>query len=95
MAGPTAENAGIWWRVDGGGKGQSLGIRQFASPNDLVRGATETTDWTRYKFDLPVPPGARNINFGLVFNGTGTAWFDALSSQSNTSVTLHINSQHR
>jgi len=49
----------------------------------VIRGATGTTGWTRYEFELPVPAGARNINFGLLFTGTGTAWFDALSIELN------------
>jgi hypothetical protein len=29
--------------------------------------------------ELPVDPNARNINFGLLMPGTGTAWFDDLT----------------
>jgi hypothetical protein len=54
-----------------------------APDNGTIRGAAGTTNWTRYEFDLPVPVGARNINFGLLLCGTGTAWFDALSIQVN------------
>src|ERR1700722_584958 len=37
-----------------------------------------TTGWDPCEIKLPVPDGASNINFGLLFTGTGTAWFDAL-----------------
>jgi len=53
-----------------------------ASTNDnTVRGATGTTGWKHYEFDLPVSSEVRNVNFGVLFNGTGTAWFDGLSIQ--------------
>ena len=65
--------AGLWWRVDGERQGQVLSF-----DNSLGRGATGSTDWARYQIELPVPAGARNINFGLLFTGTGIAWFDSL-----------------
>ena len=43
------------------------------------RGVTGTTDWTRYVVDLPVDANARNINFGMLLPGDGTAWFDDLT----------------
>lgn len=46
--------------------------------NGTLRGATGTTRWTLYEFELPVGKTASNINFGLLFTGTGTAWFDAM-----------------
>lgn len=80
--------AGLWWRVDGKDKGEVLAFDNSqtriidgspADENGVIRGATATTGWTEYGFDLPVSNGARNINFGLLFTGTGTAWFDALA----------------
>jgi hypothetical protein len=79
--------AGLWWRTDGAEQGKVLSFDNSqarfidgvpADQNGVVRGAAGTTGWTRYEFDLPVPAGARNINFGLLLTGTGTAWFDGL-----------------
>jgi len=84
--------ASLWWRVDGAQQGQTLSFDNSnarlingipASGNGIARGATGTTVWTRYEIDLPVPAGARNINFGLLLDGTGTAWFDALKIELN------------
>ena len=46
--------------------------------NGTVRGATGTTPWTLYEFELPVGKTASNINFGVLFTGTGTAWVDSM-----------------
>jgi hypothetical protein len=63
--------AGLWWRVD------NSEMRAIAA--DLMDGgATGTSDWTRYAIDLDVPREAANINFGAMFSGEGTAWFDSL-----------------
>jgi hypothetical protein len=78
--------AGIWWRVDGAEKkvlafdNSSARVTGPGEPstNDM-RGATGTTEWTRYTFELPVAQEATNINFGLLFTGTGTAWFDGIT----------------
>ena len=64
--------AGLWWRVDG-----KDGVVGFDNMQD--RGVTGTTDWKRYVIELPVAADARNINFGALFPGRGTAWFDGLS----------------
>lgn len=64
--------AGLWWRVDG-----ASGVLAFDNMQD--RGVTGTTDWKRYDIELPVAADATNINFGALFPGTGTAWFDGLS----------------
>lgn len=70
--GVTNGFAGLWWRVDG-----ASGMLAFDNMQD--RGATGTTDWKRYVIELPVAADARNINFGAIFPGSGTAWFDGLS----------------
>jgi hypothetical protein len=82
--------AGLWWRVDGPGQGnnrpqlafdnsQARYIDGKPSPGDgVVRGATGTTPWTRYEFELPAGTTASNINFGVLLTGTGTAWVDSL-----------------
>ena len=63
--------AGLWWRVDG-----ASGVLAF--DNMQSRGVTGTTDWKRYEIELPVAAQATNINFGALFPGDGTAWFDGL-----------------
>lgn len=64
--------AGLWWRVDG-----ASGVLAFDNMQD--RGVTGTTDWKRYEIELPVAADAKNINFGALLTGAGTAWFDGLS----------------
>ena len=77
--------AGLWWRVDG-----SSGVLAFDNMQD--RGAKGTTDWKRYEIDLPVAADAKNINFGVLQTGDGSAWFDGLRVEvdgvpyANTSV---------
>jgi hypothetical protein len=82
--------AGLWWRVDGPGEGTNRPTLAFDNSqariiegtpdasNGTVRGATGTTPWTFYEFELPVGKTASNINFGVVFTGAGTAWVDAM-----------------
>ena len=72
--GVTDGYAGLWWRVDGPGQRNML-----AFDNMDGRGATGTTDWTRYEIELSVDTLAVNINFGVLLTGKGTAWFDALA----------------
>jgi len=64
--------AGLWWRVDG-----NSGVLAFDNMHD--RGASGTTDWKRYEIDLPVAADAKNINFGVLHAGDGSAWFDSLA----------------
>jgi erythromycin esterase-like protein len=64
--------AGLWWRVDG-----PSGVLAF--DNMQTRGVTGSTDWARYAIELPVDAGVKNINFGAILPGDGTAWFDDLS----------------
>lgn len=64
--------AGLWWRVDG-----DSGVLAFDNMQD--RGASGTTDWKRYEINLPVASDAKNINFGAIFTGEGTAWLDDLT----------------
>jgi len=82
----TKGSAGLWWRVDGLQAGQILSFDNStaraingrpASGDGTVRGATGTSDWTWHVIELPVPSEARNINFGFLLDGNGTAWFDA------------------
>jgi erythromycin esterase-like protein len=68
----TAGYAGLWWRVDGAS-------RMLALDNMSDRGAKGTTDWKQYVIELSVDSSVRNINFGALMNGDGTAWFDDLT----------------
>lgn len=68
--------AGLWWRVDG-----ESGVLAFDNMNG--RGATGTADWQRYEIELPVAADARNINFGAILTGDGSAWFDELRVELN------------
>ena len=70
--GITTGFAGLWWRVDGASG-------ELAFDNMQDRGVTGTTDWKRYDIELPVAADAKNINFGAILTGNGTAWFDGLS----------------
>jgi hypothetical protein len=67
--GVTRGYAGLWWRVDG-----TSGVLAF--DNMSGRGVTGSRDWSRYTIDLPVDAAVRNINFGMLLTGDGTAWFD-------------------
>ena len=42
------------------------------------RGVEGTQDWTRYTIEAPVPPEAALIQFGVLLDGAGAAWFDEL-----------------
>ncbi len=82
--------AGLWWRVDGPGEGTNRPQLAFDNSfarfingkpdagNGSVRGATGTTPWTLYEFEIPVGETATNINFGALLTGTGTAWVDLM-----------------
>jgi erythromycin esterase-like protein len=72
--GVTTGYAGLWWRVDG-----APGTAPLAFDNMSTRGATGTADWRPFTIELSVPSSARNINFGMLMPGSGTAWFDDLT----------------
>jgi erythromycin esterase len=67
----TRGYAGLWWRVDG--KNSTLGF-----DNMFNRGLKGTTDWQQVSIRMKVSEDAVNINFGALFPGWGTAWFDDL-----------------
>ena len=75
--GVTTGYAGLWWRVDGE-PGKTL-----AFDNMSTRGATGTADWRPFSLELRVDTSARNINFGMLMPGNGTAWFDDLKIELN------------
>ncbi|HZE88067.1 MAG TPA: erythromycin esterase family protein, partial [Verrucomicrobiae bacterium] len=60
------------WRVDG-----VSGVLAFDNMED--RGVSGTSDWKRYEIELPVDAAVKNINFGVLMPGEGTAWFDDLA----------------
>jgi erythromycin esterase-like protein len=64
--------AGLWWRVD------SAQRKVLTFDNMMNRGPKGTTDWTEYTIEIDVPESAANINFGVIMQGQGKAWFDAL-----------------
>src|SRR5262249_51430263 len=70
--GITRGFAGLWWRVDG-----PSGVLAF--DNMQSRGPKGTTDWTKYTIELSVDASVKNINFGALLPGDGTAWFDGLT----------------
>jgi erythromycin esterase len=68
-------NASLWANVY---DAQSKFLAGGNSP--LVAG---TQGWQRYDLYMSVPAGAVGLNFGVMLNGTGTAWFDNLSIDVN------------
>ena len=67
------EWAGLWFRVDGEGRSNSL-----AFDNMQDRPIKGTNDWTRVSIVLDVPQEARALAFGILMNGTGRVWMDDL-----------------
>ena len=63
--------AGLWLRVDG--SGGTLGF-----DNMFDRGLKGDNDWTQVSIKLDVGKDAVNINYGGLFPGEGTVWFDDL-----------------
>src|SRR6516162_2180692 len=53
--------------------------RALAFDNMRDRGAKGTTDWKKFDLQLAIPAETRNINFGALLVGKGTAWFDGLA----------------
>jgi erythromycin esterase-like protein len=72
-AGIDSGYAGLWWRADGYDR---PGV---AFNNMDESGPRGTTEWQRYEFELKIPTDIRNINFGVIHPGYGTAWFADLS----------------
>jgi erythromycin esterase-like protein len=66
--------AGLWWRADGPNPPRAL-----AFDNMQDRGAKGTADWKKFELELSIPAETRNINFGALLVGKGTAWFDGLA----------------
>jgi C-terminal processing protease CtpA/Prc len=63
--------AGLWMRVDGSGG-------MLAFDNMQQRQLDGTRDWAEYRIELPLARGARQLVFGALLSGQGTAWVDDL-----------------
>jgi len=68
--------AGLWWRADGAGRSLAFRDLDGAAPQG-------TRGWKRYALEIAVPAETRNINFGALLAGKGTAWFDGLAVEIN------------
>jgi hypothetical protein len=66
------EWAGLWMRVDG------VAGSILAFDNMQSRPITGTTDWTGYRVVLDVSPGAVHVAFGVLLEGSGAVWLDAV-----------------
>jgi hypothetical protein len=64
--------AGLWFRVDTPVKG---GVSFDNMQRRPIRGST---DWKKYALVLDVPKDASEISFGVLLDGEGAAWIDAL-----------------
>jgi hypothetical protein len=61
--------AGLWFRIDGPVRGESL---NFDNMQD--RPLKETKDWERYSIVLDVPMEAIGIAFGVLLSNVGSVW---------------------
>ena len=64
--------AGLWLRVDG----ENRAMLGFDNMND--RGLKGDNEWTQVSIKIDVSKEAININYGGIFPGEGTVWFDNL-----------------
>jgi erythromycin esterase len=74
--------AALWLRADA-----SSGPAH-AFDNMGKRAPSGTTAWTRFSVSIAVPRNAAGIVFGVMLNGTGTAWFDELQLTADQSVNV-------
>ena len=63
---------GLWLRVDG----ENRAMLGFDNMND--RGLKGDNEWTQVSIKIDVSKEAVNINYGGIFPGEGTVWFDDL-----------------
>lgn len=61
--------AGLWWRAD------KDSTKAVAFDNMYNRGPGDNSQWKRYQVQLDMPKDITNINFGVLLQGGGTAWF--------------------
>ncbi len=64
-------SAGLWMRVDRGGKPVEFDNMQ----NRPIKG---TTAWRKYEVVLDVPPDATGIYFGTLLGQSGTVWINSV-----------------
>jgi hypothetical protein len=69
--------AGLWMRVDGAWREARL-PPMLAFDNMRGRPIKGTRDWARYGVVLDVASEASGISFGILLEGAGQAWMDAL-----------------
>jgi hypothetical protein len=67
----VSDFAGLWMREDGDTSG-------LAFDNMQKRQLEGTTPWTEYCISLPVHPEAKQLFFGFLVSGSGSAWADDL-----------------
>jgi hypothetical protein len=70
----VANHVGMWMRVDGSTPNEML-----AFDNMYDRPIKGTTDWQKYEIVLDVDVSAAGIAYGVLINGTGTAWLSDLA----------------
>jgi hypothetical protein len=68
---------GLWLRIDGKNKGQSLSFDNMHDGKS-DRSINGTSDWKSYDIVLDVPEKATNMAYGALLVGTGQMWFDNL-----------------
>lgn len=61
--------AGLWMRIDGGEKKDSLRF-----DNMQKRAIKGSTDWQRYQVVLDIPEESTGIFFGILMDGKGQVW---------------------
>lgn len=71
----VSEWAGLWFRVDGTGRGNTL-----AFDNMIYRGPSGTTNWQLFTLVLDVPKdtAVSDIYYGFLLAGEGKAWVDEI-----------------
>ena len=65
--------AGMWFRIDGPEKGNSLGF-----DNMFKRAIKGTTTWKKYEIVLDAPENSTGFAFGVLLAGPGEVWLDDL-----------------
>ena len=80
----AAGDAVLWLRVDGPGGFIAVDSRG----SSVAPGPGDQGGWTRYEIQAPIPDDAREIAFGALLRGAGTAWFDDFAIQMLDARTL-------
>ena len=74
----VASWSGLWMRVDSE-RGSDGRPRMLAFDNMQGRPIKGTTGWQRYEVVLDVSESAAAIAYGILVNGAGAAWLDAVT----------------